>query len=184
MLSTVISMLAVTRSAGWTGDSADSRRRQIGCAAATSDHSENKILQIAGCALHAIAADMLRQYSDQRKRLQYDALSDAFFISEQGGHLNYHSLLALVHQAHPQTRDVVNFGPATLPPLHSPLFCDSSNVALVSGRRRRTGASADTVGLLGDVRPQESYWYLTATPELLGTAAERFRLYATSGGER
>jgi hypothetical protein len=35
------------------------------------------------------------------------------------------------------------------------------------------------------VRPQESHWYLTATPELLGAAAERFRVYAASlGGER
>jgi hypothetical protein len=38
---------------------------------------------------------------------------------------------------------------------------------------------------LGHVRPQESYWYLTATPELLGAAADRFRVYAaSSGGER
>jgi hypothetical protein len=37
---------------------------------------------------------------------------------------------------------------------------------------------------LGHVRPQEGYWYLTATPELLGNAAERFRLNATTGGER
>jgi integrase/recombinase XerD len=35
---------------------------------------------------------------------------------------------------------------------------------------------------LGHVRPQESYWYLTATPELLAAAAERFRAYAVGGG--
>jgi len=35
---------------------------------------------------------------------------------------------------------------------------------------------------LGHVRPQESYWYLTATPELLAAAAERFRAYAAAGG--
>jgi hypothetical protein len=35
---------------------------------------------------------------------------------------------------------------------------------------------------LGHVRPQESYWYLTATPELLTAAAERFRAYAATGG--
>jgi integrase/recombinase XerD len=35
---------------------------------------------------------------------------------------------------------------------------------------------------MGHVRPQESYWYLSATPELLTTAAERFRLYAAEGG--
>jgi hypothetical protein len=31
---------------------------------------------------------------------------------------------------------------------------------------------------LGHVRPQESYWYLTATPELLSVAATRFQHYA------
>jgi integrase/recombinase XerD len=35
---------------------------------------------------------------------------------------------------------------------------------------------------LGHVRPQESYWYLTAVPELLGAAAQRFQLYALMGG--
>ncbi len=34
---------------------------------------------------------------------------------------------------------------------------------------------------LGHVRPQESYWYLTATPELLGAAAARFQHYAAQG---
>ena len=32
---------------------------------------------------------------------------------------------------------------------------------------------------LGHVRPQDSYWYLTATPELLSVAATRFQRYAT-----
>jgi integrase len=31
---------------------------------------------------------------------------------------------------------------------------------------------------LGHVRPQDSYWYLTATPELLSVAATRFQRYA------
>jgi integrase/recombinase XerD len=34
---------------------------------------------------------------------------------------------------------------------------------------------------LGHVRPQESYWYLTATPELLSAAALRFQQYAARG---
>lgn len=35
---------------------------------------------------------------------------------------------------------------------------------------------------LGHVRPEDTYWYLTATPELLGAAAQRFESYATHGG--
>jgi integrase len=34
--------------------------------------------------LHPSAAERLRHYHEQRARLHYDALSDAFFISEQG----------------------------------------------------------------------------------------------------
>jgi hypothetical protein len=35
---------------------------------------------------------------------------------------------------------------------------------------------------LGHVRPQDSSWSLTATPELLAAAAERFRADAAAGG--
>ena len=34
---------------------------------------------------------------------------------------------------------------------------------------------------LGHVRPQESYWYLTAPPDLLTAAAARFQRYAAPG---
>jgi integrase/recombinase XerD len=39
--------------------------------------------------LHPSSAEMIAQYAAQRKRLGYDALSDAFFVSEKGGHLSY-----------------------------------------------------------------------------------------------
>jgi hypothetical protein len=35
---------------------------------------------------------------------------------------------------------------------------------------------------LGHVHVQESYWYLTSVPELLGAAANRFETYAQAGG--
>jgi hypothetical protein len=34
---------------------------------------------------------------------------------------------------------------------------------------------------LGQVSPNESYWYVSATPELLGSASDRFSSFATSG---
>jgi integrase/recombinase XerD len=36
---------------------------------------------------------------------------------------------------------------------------------------------------LGHVDPQESYWYLTAVPELLSAAAQRFQAYVHVGGD-
>jgi integrase len=37
---------------------------------------------------------------------------------------------------------------------------------------------------LGHRHPEDSYWYLTATPALLTTAAEAFQQYVETGGER
>jgi hypothetical protein len=37
---------------------------------------------------------------------------------------------------------------------------------------------------LGHAKPQNTYWYLTATPELLREAASRFERFASQGGER
>ena len=134
--------------------------------------------------LHTTAADMMRQYSDQRKRLQYDALSDAFFVSEQGGHLNHNSLWRWF------TRLTRKLGMWPTLGRRPCLHCIRHYFAI---RRMLTwyqeGANVQALlptlsVYLGHVRPQDSYWYLTATPELLGSAAERFRLFATTGGER
>lgn len=35
---------------------------------------------------------------------------------------------------------------------------------------------------LGHVQPAHTYWYLTATPELLGAASDTFLRYAGIGG--
>ena len=42
--------------------------------------------------IHQTVADQLRQYIELRRRLNYDGLSDSFFVSEQGGRLSYRAL--------------------------------------------------------------------------------------------
>ena len=37
---------------------------------------------------------------------------------------------------------------------------------------------------LGHVHPRDTYWYLSASPELLVRAADRFDAYASGGGDR
>jgi hypothetical protein len=37
---------------------------------------------------------------------------------------------------------------------------------------------------LGHLEPAHTYWYLTATPELLSEAARSFAAYAITGGEQ
>jgi integrase/recombinase XerD len=42
--------------------------------------------------IHETVANKLRQYAELRHRLNYDALSDYFFVSEQGGRIRYKAL--------------------------------------------------------------------------------------------
>ena len=44
-------------------------------------------------ALHPTAAEQLRHYVQLRTPLGYSGRSDAFFVSERGGHLNYGCLV-------------------------------------------------------------------------------------------
>lgn len=135
--------------------------------------------------LHPTVAEMLRRYSDERRRLQYHALSEAFFVSEKGTHLNHNTLWRWF------TRLTKKLGMWPSSGRRPCLHCMRHSFAV---RRMlawyREGADVQALlptlsVYLGHVRPQESYWYLTATPELLGAAAERFRVYAaSSGGER
>ena len=135
--------------------------------------------------LHVSVAEMLRRYSAERKRLQHHALSETFFVSEKGAHLNHNTLWRWFARL---TKKLGMWPSSGRRPC---LHCMRHSFAV---RRMlawyREGADVrallPTLSVyLGHVRPQESYWYLTATPELLGTAAERFRVYAaSSGGER
>ena len=63
--------------------------------------------------------------------------------------------------------------PDLLRPGDAIVFNDTKVIpARLSGRRVR---------LWGHVRPHDSYWYLTAKPELLSAAALRFQHYAARG---
>jgi integrase/recombinase XerD len=124
--------------------------------------------------LHATVGGMLRRYSDERRRLDYHALSDAFFVSEQGRHLNHNTLWRWFTRL---TRKLGMCPSSGRPGLH----CMRHSFAvrrMLAWYREGSDVQAllPTLSIyLGHVRPQESYWYLTATPELLGAAAERFR---------
>jgi integrase/recombinase XerD len=133
--------------------------------------------------LHPTAVAPLRRYTTVRTALGYAALSDVFFVSEQGRLLTYGLLrrgfLALCH--------TVGLGPTDGG--RRPSLRALRHSFAVQRMRHWYQEGRDVQGLLphlsvylGHVRPQESYWYLTATPELLEAAAERFRAYAAGGG--
>lgn len=135
--------------------------------------------------LHATTTEMLRHYAEQRKEMGYDGLSEAFLLSEKGAPLRVSSI------GHWFRKQVLQLGLWPEKGKRWPcLQCFRHTFAV---RRLQTWyqEGADVQAMvphlsvyLGHLRPQESYWYLTATPQLLGTAADRFRGYAAEGGQR
>ncbi len=132
--------------------------------------------------LHPSCAEKVARYAAQRKRLSYDGLSDAFLVSENGTHLSYracrNTFSGLVQRAGMGKR------PGTgRPGIHSlrHIFAVSRMIEW-----HRTGMNVrDLVPHLsvymGHVRPAHTYWYLTATPELLSAASEAFCQYSQGG---
>ena len=135
--------------------------------------------------VHPSTADGLRHYHDQRAHLHYDGLSDAFFVSERGDHLNPRALHAWFGRLC-QRVDVK--------PTHggrAPCLSSFRHTFAVTRMQHWYEQGLDVQALLphlsvylGHVHAQESYWYLTSVPELLGAAANRFQAYAQAGGTR
>ncbi len=129
--------------------------------------------------LHHTTVAELRNYLELRVTMGHDGCCDNVFVSEQGGPLNHHALckwfgrLCRKHQIWP-TDD------HRTPSLHS-----LRHTFAVERLRRwyRDGEDVHTKlpslsVYLGHLSPKETYWYLTATPELLTQAASRFRMHS------
>lgn len=135
--------------------------------------------------LHPSTAKQLEAYVKQRASLHYAGLSDTFFISEKGQPLNHCSLSRWFTQLCRQ----LDFWPADdsrRPSLHS-LRHGFAIERLRQWYQEGKDAQALLPNLsvyLGHLGPQETFWYLTATPELLSAAAKRFERYASQGGAR
>jgi len=129
--------------------------------------------------LHDSSAQQLRCYLELRRKKKYDGLSDCFFVSEQGGKLNYDILDRTFH------RLLRRVGISAQPGRRRPTLNSFRHTFAVQRLKQWYEEGADVALLapnlsiyLGHVDPSTSYWYLTATPELLGSAANLFYEYA------
>jgi integrase/recombinase XerD len=133
--------------------------------------------------LHPSTAEHLRHYACLRSDLHYDGLSDVFFVSEQGGPL---SRSTLWHWFTARCR-ALGLGPTaegrrpSLSALRHSFAVQRMRLWYQEGIDVQARLPHLSV-YMGHVRPQESYWYLSATPELLTAAAERFYCYTAGGG--
>jgi integrase/recombinase XerD len=132
--------------------------------------------------LHPSTAAQLHLYRERRARWHYDALSEAFLVSEQGQPLRHQAL----HTWFTRLCRRLGFQPPE--GARGPCLMSFRHTFAVTCVRRWYEQGQDVHALLphlsvylGHIRPQESYWYLTAVPELLGAAAQRFQTYVMGG---
>jgi integrase/recombinase XerD len=135
--------------------------------------------------VHETVANKLRGYAELRRRLNYDGLSDYFFVSEQGGHIRYKAFYNAFQKLTTGLGIKARDG-SRRPSLHS--LCHGFAVdRLRAWYQQGIDVRARPPQLsvyLGHLEPAHTYWYLSATPELLGEAAYSFAAYAMEGGEQ
>jgi integrase len=133
--------------------------------------------------LHPSAVVALRAYLRLRDRHQATRVSDAVLISPAGSRLLYcnvsHTFVQLVDRAGLKPRSA-----RCRPTLHG--LRHSFAVRTLLGWYRAGVQIEPRLPLLstylGHVHPKDTYWYLTAAPELLALAAGR--LERSHGGQR
>jgi integrase/recombinase XerD len=143
---------------------------------------ESKFGKSRVVALHQTTAEKLRSYVRKRTSLGYSKRSDAFFVSERAGHLNYGCLVQWFTRT---TRSMGMYPPdgrrtPTLHGLRHYFAIERLTLWCHEGACIHDLAPQLSV-YLGHVKPQRSYWYFTATPELLHIAGESFQLFANTG---
>jgi len=120
--------------------------------------------------LHPTSLNRLRRY-DRRRRTLFPG-AQHFFISDRGRRFAYTTVRCVFREL---ARDVKSNGAHSLVRLHDLRHTFASRV-LLRWQRSARGA-ADRMAILcrylGHSRVTDTYWYLTATPELLNEAARR-----------
>lgn len=133
--------------------------------------------------VHPTTAAQLRAYLEQRNRAQLRRPSTAFFISGAGRPLTYPTLRRMFVQLL-QSAGIRKADDRRGPMLHS--FRHGFAVQrLVAWYHDKLDVRAMIPHLsvyLGHLSKEETYWYLTATPDLLTAASDSFRRGCEPGG--
>ncbi|MEX3968903.1 tyrosine-type recombinase/integrase [Paraburkholderia sp. EG286B] len=143
---------------------------------------ETKFRKSRVVPLHPTTAEKLRAYSLLRQKLGYAGLSDLFFMSEIGTAIN-HGFFANWFTRTAQRLDMVPPSGNRTPTLHSlrhTFAVERLTQWCLEGAPVQQWIPNLSV-YLGHVSPAETYWYLTATPALLATAAVTFQQYVSLG---
>jgi len=139
--------------------------------------------------LHPSAAAALAAYLRRREDLGYHALSDAVFVAERGGPLHV-GLLGVWFGKLTRKLGLWPGKQNTTEARRRPSLHSFRHSFAVRRLRAWHEAGLDVQALLptlsvylGHLQPEDTYWYLTATPELLRAAGARFTPDGVVAGE-
>lgn len=132
--------------------------------------------------LHATVVAPLREYAEHRRRVQGAQDTGIFLVSESGP-LSRPTIMVWLRRAVRRLGIGAPDG-GRRPCLHSLRhgFAVTRVVAWQAAGIDVRSWMPHLSTYLGHVSPAQSYWYLTATPELLSGAADAFALYASPPG--
>jgi integrase len=131
--------------------------------------------------LHPSTTEALLRYARRRERQTHRPQSPAFFLSRKGKRLIYNNVHFRFFQI--VAKAGLDHGKPRRPRIHD--LRHSFAIRVLVGWYRAgldTGPRLPILSTyLGHVSPSSTYWYLTATPEILQQACRR--LEGTSGGQ-
>jgi integrase/recombinase XerD len=146
---------------------------------------ETKFRKSRIVVLHPTTAGKLKAYALLREKLGYAGLSDLFFMSEIGTAISYAFFASWFSRTARRLgmTPSLDTRPPTLHSLRHTFAVERLTQWCLEGAPVQQRIPNLSV-YLGHVSPVETYWYLTATPALLVTAATTFRQYASLGGKQ
>lgn len=126
--------------------------------------------------LHASVADRLRAYANTRKTVLGTRCAEAFFVRQTGKTLRYNTTLITFRRLLRHAGIITDTTGKSKVTLHT---LRHSFVVRRLTLWHRTGKNVAELlphlsVYLGHLSPADTYWYLTATPELLESASARF----------
>jgi integrase len=134
--------------------------------------------------LHPTTAAKLKEYLGERVQHPHGSVAKTFFINDHGRPLRYYLVWKAVLDAQVEAGIIKEVRPGRRGPALHALRHTFAVERLLAWYRTEIDLRSQLPSLsvyLGHVGMQETYRYLSATPELLAIAGERFSLYAESG---
>ncbi len=178
-VSTVIGLLACTGLR--VSEALQLRRRDVDLRTALLDVRETKFKKRRWVPLHPTAVKSMEAYADRRDRSVRKPQSDEFFLMDTGCALTYGKLRTAFRRIRIELGWENSPGARrTLRSLRHTFACDR----LLLWHTEGTALDQRLLDLstyLGHAKATDTYWYLSAFPDLLAISGSRFQRFAAEG---